>query len=146
AMRTSCGVLNRFMEIDCGDNLTMRRHKLGIIGCGWVAPFHVQALNQMADRVDVRWVADPEFQRAESIARQIITRSKTEILTNYQDGLDEVNAVSILVPHHLHHSITVDALKKGCHVLLEKPFAISLAEADEMIDTAEKQDRVLMVA
>lgn len=69
----------------------MRGHsrlKLGIIGCGWVAPFHVHALNQMPRRAEVAWVADPEVQRAESIAPQITAGSKIEILTDYRHGLE----------------------------------------------------------
>ena len=123
----------------------MAKHQLGIIGCGWVAPFHVHALNRLSHRVEVKWVADPEVGRAEEIAAQIHGQA-VDALTDYRDGLDRVDSVSILVPHHLHHPITMDALKAGCHVLLEKPFAINLAEADEMIAAAEAADRVLMVA
>ena len=67
-------------------------------------------------------------------------------LADYRAGLDRVDAVSILVPHHLHHPITLDALRAGCHVLLEKPFALTLEEADDMIAEALAQARTLMIA
>ena len=121
-------------------------HQLGIIGCGWVAPFHVQALNQLSDRAQVKWVADPDPQRADHVARQIKSDSDVDILTDYRDGLDRVDCVSVLVPHHLHHPITIDALDANCHVLLEKPFAMNLTEADDMIAKADAVNRVLMVA
>ncbi len=123
----------------------MKKCKLGIIGCGWIAPFHVQALNRLSDRVEVLWVADPQRERAEQIAATL-TGGKVDMLTDYRAGLENVNAVSILVPHHLHHPITLDALRAGCHVLLEKPFALTLSEADEMIAEAEAQDKTLMIA
>ncbi len=123
----------------------MSKHKLGIIGCGWIAPFHVQALNRLSDRVEVVWVADPVIERAENIAGTL-TGGDVAVLTDYRGGLERVDAVSILVPHHLHQPITLAALRAGCHVLLEKPFALTLEEADDMIAEAEAQDKTLMIA
>ncbi len=123
----------------------MSRLKLGIIGCGWIAPFHVAALNRLSDRVAVVWAADPEIDRAETIARSLAT-GDVDVLGDYRDGLGHVDAVSILVPHHLHHPITLDAMQADCHVLLEKPFALTLEEADDMIAAAEAQDKTLMIA
>jgi len=123
----------------------MSKHKLGIIGCGWIAPFHVQALNRLSDRVEVVWVTDPVIERAENIAGTL-KGGDVSVLTDYRTGLDGVDAVSILVLHHLHHPITLDALRAGCHVLLEKPFALTLEEADEMIAEAKAQDKTLMIA
>ena len=123
----------------------MNRYRLGIIGCGWIAPFHVGALNRLSERVEVVWTADPEIERAKHIAGTL-AGDHVEVLTDYRAGLDRVDAVSILVPHHLHHPITLDALRAGCHVLLEKPFALTLEEADEMITEAEVQRKTLMIA
>ena len=123
----------------------MRKHKLGIIGCGWIAPFHVQALNRLSDRVDVVWAADPDIARAQNIAA-MLPGGDVDVLTDYRAGLERVDAVAILVPHHLHHPITMDALRAGCHVLLEKPFALTLAEADDMMAEAETRGQTLMIA
>ena len=123
----------------------MSRHRLGIIGCGWIAPFHVEALNRLSDRVEVCWTADPELERAEHIAAKL-TSGDVDVLRDYRAGLDHVDAVAVLVPHHLHHPITMEALRAGCHVLLEKPFALTLAEADDMIAEAEARGKTLMVA
>ncbi|MBI5302625.1 MAG: Gfo/Idh/MocA family oxidoreductase [Chloroflexi bacterium] len=51
----------------------------------------------------------------------------------------------IVTPHPLHPSMTIDCLRAGCHVLLEKPMAVDVASADEMIATAEKEARVLAI-
>ena len=122
------------------------RHKLGIIGCGWIAPFHANALNQMGDRVEVVWAADPQIERAAAIAGSIHQAGDIAVLEDYRAGLADVDAVFILVPHHLHHPITLEALRAGCDVLLEKPFALTLAEADEMIAEADARGKTLMVA
>ncbi len=123
----------------------MKKYKMGIIGCGWIAPFHAQALNRLRDRVEVLWAADPDQARAEAIAA-MLADADVEDLADYRDGLDRVDAVAILVPHHLHHPVTLEALRAGCHVLLEKPFALTLDEADDMIAEAQAQAKTLMVA
>lgn len=59
---------------------------------------------------------------------------------------DEVDAVYIGLPNHLHAEWTVKALDTGKHVLCEKPFALSLHEVDAMIDASNRNQRVLMEA
>ncbi len=118
------------------------KHKIGIIGCGWFAPFHVNALRQLSGRVEVVWAADPDSERAASVAASIGARP----LADYRAGLDEVDTVDILVPHHLHHPIAMDCLNAGKHVLLEKPIARTLREADDLIAAAERSHTTFMVA
>jgi predicted dehydrogenase len=108
----------------------------------------VRALESVRDRVSVAWVADPCADRTEQVALQI-GRELGHVpaqLRDYRPALAGADAVFILLPHHLHHEATLAALNAGCHVLLEKPMAISLAEADDMIAASERQSRLLMVA
>lgn len=67
---------------------------------------------------------------------------------SYQAMLDsdEIDAVYIGLPNHLHAEWTIKALEAGKHVLCEKPFALTLAEVDAMIETAERTGRVLAEA
>lgn len=125
--------------------MTGHRHRIGIIGCGWIAPFHVQALNRLKERVQVSWVADPQIERARSVG-QLLEAEVVDVLADYREALSEVDAAFVLVPHHLHHPIAVEALEADCHVLLEKPFALTLAEADDMIAKADEKGKLLMVA
>lgn len=117
-------------------------HRVGLIGCGWVAPFHLAGLAKLGARARICWVADPERQRAEAIGRQAGAR----VLADFHEGLGEVDCVLILTPHHLHHPIALDCLRAGCHVLLEKPIATTLGEADEMVAAAERSGKTFMVA
>lgn len=87
-------------------------------------------------------MADPARERAEKAASEIGVKA----LTDYHAGLDEVDAAFVLVPHHLHHPVTLDCLRAGLDVLVEKPLAVTLDQADEMIETADRLGRVLMVA
>jgi predicted dehydrogenase len=120
----------------------MALHRVGLIGCGWVAPFHLRALAQLGDRARVVWVADPVRERAETIAR----KAGAHALTDYRVGLKDIDCAFVLVPHHLHHPITLDCFHAGCHVLLEKPLATSLAHADEMIAAGNRAEKIFMVA
>ncbi|MDP7398644.1 MAG: Gfo/Idh/MocA family oxidoreductase [Lentisphaeria bacterium] len=116
-------------------------HRIGIIGCGWIAPFHLAALQKFADRASVAWVADIDSIRADAIASRYSVRA----ISDYREGLDEVDCVHILLPHHLHCQVTTVCLEAGKHVLLEKPIATSLEDADTMIACAERNARTLMV-
>jgi predicted dehydrogenase len=60
--------------------------------------------------------------------------------------LDKVDAVLLVLPHHLHHPVTLECLDAGKHVLVEKPMANSEQECLEMIESAKRNERVLMVA
>lgn len=66
---------------------------------------------------------------------------------DYKQMLTEIrpDVAVILTPPFLHASITIDCLQAGCHVLVEKPMAVQVAEADEMIVTAQRCHRLLGV-
>jgi predicted dehydrogenase len=65
------------------------------------------------------------------------------IFADYHDllALPNVDLVEIPLPHHLHHRATLDAAAAGKHISLQKPMALTLAEADEMIAAAQKEDQ-----
>lgn len=125
------------------------RHRIGLIGCGWVAPFHVRAMSGIQDRVEVAWISDPRPDRTELLASQIareLHQKSVKQLHDYRRALADVDSVFILLPHNLHYAATVEALEAGCNVLLEKPMAISVCEADRMIATANERGKLLMIA
>ncbi|MEN9790368.1 MAG: hypothetical protein RLZZ63_26, partial [Gemmatimonadota bacterium] len=59
--------------------------------------------------------------------------------------LAEVDAVSIVVPTPLHHQVAMAALARGKHLLIEKPITVTLAEADELLDLADRQGVVVQI-
>ncbi len=67
--------------------------------------------------------------------------------TSYDEALkdDEIDAVLLLLPHHLHADYTIRALRAGKHVLIEKPMALNESEAVQMVESAERNNRVLMI-
>ena len=120
----------------------MAAHRIGLIGCGWIAPFHVAGLSQLGRQGEIVWVADPNPEPALALAREAGAR----VIADYRTGLQDIDCAFILVPHHLHAQVTIDCLEAGCHVLLEKPIANSLAEADSIIAATEQAGKTLMVA
>jgi len=70
------------------------------------------------------------------------------VFGSYQDMLDsnDIDAVYISLPNHLHAEWSIKAMKAGLHVLCEKPLAISLQEVDEMIATKQETGMVLAEA
>lgn len=111
--------------------------RYGLIGCGRVAPRHAQSLGQVAEARLVA-VADLKASRAEHFAEEY----KATPYTDYRALLDrpDIDAVSICVPSGLHARVALDALDAGKHVLVEKPIALKLADADAMIERARARD------
>ena len=120
----------------------MNELRIGIIGCGAVAvKCHLPALQQVVGG-RVAALADPLLERA----RELGTRfSVPHVAADFREILDQVDAVILALPHHLHAAIGVDVLHAGKHVLMEKPLANTVAECDALIAAANSAGRVLAV-
>jgi UDP-N-acetyl-2-amino-2-deoxyglucuronate dehydrogenase len=120
----------------------MERFGVGIIGAGGIAGAHAKAYSQLAPTVTVVGVADIDEDRVRAFA---IRHQIPFWTTEAEDILrhDEIQIVSICTPHHLHAPLAIAALEAGKHVLVEKPLAVSLEEADQMIATAQRTRRLL---
>src|SRR6185503_11002627 len=81
----------------------------------------------------------------EQTARTVSGERKTEWSTNWRELIGRVDAVSVAVPTEAHCEIACGLLESGIHVLVEKPIARTLDEADQMIRAAEKGNAVLQV-
>jgi predicted dehydrogenase len=114
--------------------------RVGVIGVGYLGRFHAQKYTAM-DGVDLVGVADIDPQRASEIARECSTRP----YTGYRKLLEEVDAVSIVVPTVNHHEVAAVCLEHGIDVLVEKPIATTVEEADDLIARAEKGNCILQV-
>ncbi|HAA76016.1 TPA: hypothetical protein DCE37_12955 [Candidatus Latescibacteria bacterium] len=122
----------------------MSKTRIGIIGCGGMARSHASRFQEVLDRIEVTAVVDIDRQKAQSVADLLSGNPIVE--TDYKQIYDHVDALLVVVPHHLHHPVSMDSLKAGKHVLVEKPMALNESECVEMIEESVRQDRVLMVA
>jgi len=119
--------------------------RAGFIGAGRISDLH--AIEYMHNpRAQIVAVCDADAGIAQRQAQRWgVPRQR--VFTDYAELLacDEVNLVEILLPHHLHHPATLAAVAAGKHVSVQKPMAVDLAQADEMIAAAHRADVVLRV-
>lgn len=116
--------------------------RFGLIGCGAISQKHVDALRNL-DGASLVAAADKDEQRAAAVA----AKTGVDWYTDYRFILDrdDVDAVIIATPSGLHASMSLEALSCGKHVVVEKPMAMSLADADRLIEAADRTGRVLSV-
>jgi len=92
--------------------------------------FHAEKFARLPG-VEVAAIVDPDPARAR--------------ISDFRKVLDQVEAAVIAVPTHLHHEVARAFLERGRHVLIEKPLAATLAEADDLVDLAAQKQAVLQV-
>ncbi|MCK9296222.1 MAG: Gfo/Idh/MocA family oxidoreductase [Desulfobulbaceae bacterium] len=118
----------------------MQKMRIGVIGVGYLGKFHAQKYAAMND-VELVGVADVSGEAA----RQVAQANRTKPFADYRELLRQVDAVSVVVPTPLHHQVASDCFAENVDVLLEKPMTVTLAEADDLIDKAEKGNRILQI-
>lgn len=116
-------------------------YRFAIVGCGRIAEKHAACMTQLGKLVAV---CDPDFQKAESLATLHHTRAydSIEAMLAAEPSID---LVSICSPNGLHAIHAITALEHDKHVLCEKPLAISSQDALQMIDTAKRCHKKLLV-
>lgn len=119
--------------------------KWGIIGCGNVAEHKGGPALYRARGCELVAVMSRNETKAASFAKR---HGAKRYYTRYEDLLadDEVNAVYVATPPHVHAEQVIASARAGKHVMCEKPMAMTLAECDEMIHTADQCSVQLMVA
>ncbi|MEE2657989.1 MAG: Gfo/Idh/MocA family oxidoreductase [Candidatus Latescibacterota bacterium] len=121
----------------------MSRVRLALIGCGGMSKTHLRRFDVLSDRLKLVAAVDVDPGRAQAVTELMPSVRTT---TDYRDVLDDVDAVLLVLPHHLHHPVGLACLQAGKHVLLEKPMAISESECLSLMAAADAADRVLMIA
>lgn len=118
--------------------------KVGVIGAGWVATARHIPSFQRDGRVRVEALLDQAGERAQEVARQLhIPHTYSELPDFLNHGLD---VVAICTPPWTHAPLAIEALRRGCHVLVEKPMAMSADEASRMVEAAREAGTSLCVA
>ena len=114
--------------------------RIAVVGVGYLGRHHARILGSLPG-ADLVSVVDVNVSRAQDVA----AASGTRPLADFRDLLGHVDAVTLAVPTELHREIALPFLAAGVHVLVEKPMARSLAEADDMIQTAARTGAILAV-
>src|SRR5437588_10574935 len=118
--------------------------RVGLIGCGNISAKHAQGYSALQDLLQVVAVCDSNEAAARTCGTEL---GAGHVFTDHRALLeaDLVDAVDVCLPHHLHAPVTIDCLEAGLHVLVEKPIATTLDEADRMVDAAQHAGKILMV-
>ena len=112
-----------------------------LVGCGRIAQRHAEHIQNNGE---LRAVCDVDFPKAESLGNRYGARSYRSIdeLLREEKNID---VVSVCSPNGLHAEHTIKALRAQCHVLCEKPMAISVYDCGEMIKQAEMANKRLFI-
>ncbi len=115
--------------------------RIAIIGCGAVTEHrYLPVLAEMGIKPTL--LVDINLQRAQKLADAF---NASRISDDYRSRVGEFDAAIVASPHYLHAPVVTDLLRRGIHVLVEKPMALTATECDEMIAAAEETKAVLAV-
>jgi len=114
--------------------------KLAVVGAGHLGRIHARLLSRMSD-VELVGVADPLSEARDSV----VAESGGAPYADYRQLIGRVDAAVIATPTCHHRAVAIDFLRHGTPLLVEKPLADSLAEADQLVETAERHGALLQV-
>jgi predicted dehydrogenase len=118
----------------------MKKIRVGVVGVGYLGKFHAEKYAQMP-AVELVGVVDINASQAKEIAAQFDTNA----FSRHDQLFGKIDAVSIAVPTPAHFLVGSEFLEHGIDVLIEKPMATRLDEADALIDSAEARGLILQV-
>ena len=127
---------------------TNKKMRVGIIGCGWIADAHLDSYKRMPD-VELVAGADLIPGRAEAFFKKHGVEGVKTDYASHKEMLDDeslqLDAVSICTYNRQHAGPAIYALRKGIHVMLEKPFTVTLDEAVEVMRAERESGKILSI-
>lgn len=120
----------------------MEKVRMGVVGVGGMGGGHCKFCKEIKE-IELTAVCDND----KVIADKVGAEHGVKAYTDYREMVDsgDIDAVIVATPHYFHPPISIYAMKKGLHVLSEKPIAVTVRDADAMIKTAKKTRRVFAV-
>ena len=132
------------------------RIKMGLVGCGGMSGAHMGAYRQLWSKglrdFEIVAACDIAEERAEERANQAHEfqgGTKPAVYTELDEMLakhPDLECVDICALHSAHHTLAVPALNAGKHVIIEKPFGITMRACQLMMEAAERNDKIISVA
>ncbi len=117
-----------------------RRLRVGVFGVGSLGQWHARIYSELP-QTELCGVYDVDADQARSIAERYGTRAFDSVETL----ADVIEAASIVVPTHLHCDVALPLIRRGLHLLIEKPLAASLPEAETLVAESDRAGIVLQV-
>ena len=118
----------------------MRAIRCAVFGAGHFGRYHAQKYAALPG-VELVAVVDPDPARARALAAEVGTSAATSI----DEVAGSIEAASVAVPTHAHHDVATRLLEAGIHVLIEKPIAETIEQADALVALAAARGRILQV-
>jgi predicted dehydrogenase len=123
----------------------MDKTKVALLGAGFIADIHIESYHRFVPDAEVVAVYTRSPEKAKAFA-------KKHGVAKWFSDLDKAitksgcDVVDVCIPNHLHRRAVLTSAKAGKHVIIEKPFAMNLVEADEMIAACKRVKHKLMYA
>jgi len=119
--------------------------RLAVVGVGWAGSRHVEAVGELGRKVAVDCLVDSDVEFLKGKSAELGVKKTYAV---YEDALrdDAIDAVSICSPHPFHCAQAIAAAQAGKHVLVEKPMAMDVEEATQMLAAAQMHGVRLYVA
>jgi predicted dehydrogenase len=117
-----------------------RKVKVGVVGVGSLGQWHARVYSELPD-AELVGVHDASPSRAAEIAGRYHTR----VFDSMEALAGATEALSVVVPSHLHGETAARLMEFGCHLLVEKPIASTTADAEAMVAQAEAKGLILQV-
>ena len=141
--------LDAFKEVHSETSIdTSKKFRIGFVGCGWIAGAHLRALK---NQPDVEIVAGCDLipgKAAKFFEEGGVEGVKTDY-ASHKEMIDDkslnLDAVTICTYNRQHAAPAIYALENGLHVLLEKPFTVTLEEAVEVMKAEKKSGKILSI-
>jgi len=114
--------------------------RIGVVGVGNMGQHHTRVLSLLKD-VELVGIADINVERGLDTA----SKYRIRFFEDYHELLPLVDAVCIAVPTRLHYQVGLECLRAGVHVLIEKPIAASIGEAESLVNAAAESNSILQV-
>lgn len=118
----------------------MDKVRVGIVGVGYLGTQHARILSYL-EEAELKGVADTNFKKALEIGN----RHGVPYCSNYEEMMDDIEAAIVATPTTEHFHISLNLLKKGKHVLVEKPITETVEQAEELVDVARKNGLIFQV-
>ena len=123
----------------------MDKVKVAVLGAGFISDIHLESYHRFVPEAEVVAVYSRSRERGEAFARKY---SIPRVFQSITEAIEysECDVVDICLPNFLHCEATLAAAKAGKHIIIEKPLAVTLEEADRMIEACERAGVKLMYA
>jgi predicted dehydrogenase/nucleoside-diphosphate-sugar epimerase len=118
------------------------RFRAAFVGVGYISDYHLSALRRLKE-VELVGVFDVDEEKCRKFAASANTQAYSSLNALREAGAEVIH---VLTPPHTHAAISIEALRLGCHVFVEKPLAMNAAECDAIAQAAEISGRKVCVS